>query len=168
MYHAGQRWPTGDCGNAVFVRGRCLSERQGPLRRRALLRMLHVTGDKPCTLTLECFGSMFRVAIAGDAVGRTCTGIIRTCTLTDWRTGCSARPDTAITRKTSERWNMNREKSRYANRYHRDGTVTFWDVHAQQWERWQARDMVVSTEIMGSMLPEERNRIELMARKVTA
>ena len=30
---------------------------------------------------------------------------------------------------------MNETKSAYGTTYHRDGTVTFWDVYLQQWRR---------------------------------
>lgn len=42
-------------------------------------------------------------------------------------------------------------------KYHRDGSVTLWDIYAQAWRRIRASR--ISDEIMASLSPEERKRI---------
>jgi hypothetical protein len=47
-------------------------------------------------------------------------------------------------------------KSRYATTYHRDNTVTIWDVYQQAWVRlWQ-----VSDQILASLGDAERERVK--------
>ncbi len=53
--------------------------------------------------------------------------------------------------------------SNYKTTYHRDGTVTYWNVYAQQWRRVKASDM--SAENLATMDNEERARIERHAKK---
>lgn len=53
--------------------------------------------------------------------------------------------------------------------FHRDGTVTTWDVYAQQWTRISARELVAQWEnphgnlILPTLSAAERKRIERMA-----
>ena len=47
--------------------------------------------------------------------------------------------------------------------YHRDGTVTLWNVYTQQWERIAADR--VSDQIMASLNDAERRRIATMAER---
>lgn len=47
--------------------------------------------------------------------------------------------------------------------YHRDGDVTLWDVFRQQWLRVPAAN--VSDEILATLSPKVRDRIERMAQK---
>lgn len=51
----------------------------------------------------------------------------------------------------------------YETTYHRDGTVTLWDVYKQQWERVAAEN--VSDEILASLTETERSRIGRMAER---
>jgi len=43
--------------------------------------------------------------------------------------------------------------------YHRDGTVSYWDVYRQVWRRRPLRLVVVDREIMTSFSEEERDRL---------
>ena len=49
------------------------------------------------------------------------------------------------------------------NKYHRDGTVTFWDVYSQTWTRKTAAQ--ISDETLATMTEAERARIERHAAK---
>ena len=51
----------------------------------------------------------------------------------------------------------------YRTTYHRDGTVTLWDVYRQMWRRMKAAN--VPDQIMASLSVVERARIERMAAK---
>ena len=57
-------------------------------------------------------------------------------------------------------------------RYHRDGTVTVWDVYQQQWTRRPATELVAEAErpspnaIMPTLNARERERIERMAQRM--
>jgi hypothetical protein len=53
--------------------------------------------------------------------------------------------------------------SSYKTTYHRDGTVTVWDVYLQQWRRIAADQ--VSDEILASLNETERRRIGKMAER---
>lgn len=51
---------------------------------------------------------------------------------------------------------MNETKSAYGTICHRDGTVTYWDVHRQQWRRSsQLSDRAIAT-----MSPKDRERVQ--------
>ncbi len=52
------------------------------------------------------------------------------------------------------------------NTYHRDGTVTYWDVYTQTWRRTAADR--ISDRVLASMDEAERNRIARMAAKQAA
>ena len=43
----------------------------------------------------------------------------------------------------------------YRTTYHRDGTVTVWNVYIQQWERTDRP----SDRVLASLMPEERERV---------
>ena len=43
----------------------------------------------------------------------------------------------------------------FSTKYHRDGTVTVWDVYAQQWTRTAAP----SDEVLASLGAKERERV---------
>lgn len=47
--------------------------------------------------------------------------------------------------------------------YHRDGTVTIWDTHHQQWHRLAARR--VSARVLATLNETERRRIATMAAR---
>lgn len=49
----------------------------------------------------------------------------------------------------------------YRTRYHRDGSVTYWDVYAQQWSRQPAER--ISDAVLASLSETERRRIARMA-----
>jgi len=53
--------------------------------------------------------------------------------------------------------------SYYKTTYHRDGTVTVWDVYSQQWCRIDADQ--VSDQILASLDETERRRIGKMAKR---
>ena len=53
--------------------------------------------------------------------------------------------------------------SSYKTTYHRDGTVTVWNVYTQQWERIAADQ--VSDQILASLNETERRRIAKMAER---
>jgi hypothetical protein len=54
----------------------------------------------------------------------------------------------------------------YKTTFHRDGTVTLWNVFRQQWTRRDAA--AISDELLATLTPAERARIERMARKAVA
>lgn len=45
-------------------------------------------------------------------------------------------------------------------RYHRDGTVTLWDIYRQQWRRLPAD--AISAEVLATLSDAERRRIARM------
>ena len=47
-------------------------------------------------------------------------------------------------------------KENRANTYHRDGTVSYWDVYRQQWQRSSS----VSDQVLASMNDAERARVQ--------
>lgn len=49
------------------------------------------------------------------------------------------------------------------NTYHRDGTVTYWDVYAQTWRRTPAT--AIRARILASMSERERTRIARLAAR---
>lgn len=51
----------------------------------------------------------------------------------------------------------------YRTTYHRDGTVTVWDVYQQQWVRMAARD--VSDRMLSTFDASERARIASMLER---
>ncbi|HRZ55995.1 MAG TPA: hypothetical protein P5525_11125 [Candidatus Paceibacterota bacterium] len=53
--------------------------------------------------------------------------------------------------------------SSYKTTYHRDGTVTVWDVYSQTWRRIAADQ--VSDQILASLNETERRRIAKMAER---
>lgn len=52
-------------------------------------------------------------------------------------------------------------KPNYKTTYHKDGTVSYWDVFSQSWERSDAAE--ISDRILASMSQPERDRIAKMA-----
>lgn len=53
-------------------------------------------------------------------------------------------------------------KSLYRTRFHRNGTVTVWDVYLQQWGRMHAA--AVSNQTLATLPDSERERIIRMRR----
>jgi hypothetical protein len=53
--------------------------------------------------------------------------------------------------------------SSYKTKYHRDGTVTIWNVYAQAWQRRQA-DMIADS-VLATLNDSERARIAKIAAK---
>jgi len=51
--------------------------------------------------------------------------------------------------------------------YHRDGTVTVWDVYRQQWWRSDALKIYQDHQVMASLNSHERARIEAIAHGMT-
>jgi hypothetical protein len=51
----------------------------------------------------------------------------------------------------------------YKTTFHRDNTVTFWNVYTQQWERRAASR--IADEVLASLPQSERARIARMAAK---
>jgi len=51
----------------------------------------------------------------------------------------------------------------YQTKYHRDGTVTVWDVYRQQWTRREASDVYADDRVMASLPAYDRLRIEAKA-----
>jgi len=47
------------------------------------------------------------------------------------------------------------EKKMFETTYHNDGSITVWDVYAQQWRRLYAP----SARILSTLMPEERARV---------
>lgn len=54
-------------------------------------------------------------------------------------------------------------KANLSNTYHRDGTVSHWDVYLQQWRRLPASS--ISDEVLASMTDSERARIDRVASR---
>ena len=50
----------------------------------------------------------------------------------------------------------------YKSKFHRDNTVSLWDIYQQRWTRVRASR--VPAEILSSLSPEERKRIAKMAQ----
>ena len=46
----------------------------------------------------------------------------------------------------------------YKTTYHRDGTVTMWDVYSQSWLR-RIEPGQIAAEVLASLMPEERARV---------
>ncbi len=55
----------------------------------------------------------------------------------------------------------------YDTTYHRDGTVTVWDVYRQQWTRRQASELALDNDVMPTLSGAERERVSAMARGMT-
>lgn len=55
--------------------------------------------------------------------------------------------------------------SNYSTTFHRDATITVWDVYQQQWRRMSAVKLYGEDAIMASLSQKERARIERMAAK---
>lgn len=51
-------------------------------------------------------------------------------------------------------------KPQYGTTYHRDGTVSYWNVYLQQWKRQAARR--ISDEVLSTLPAKERARIAKM------
>lgn len=51
---------------------------------------------------------------------------------------------------------MSKHKSPYATRFHRDGTVTVWNVYTQSWDM---RTGSPSDRVLASLPTEERERV---------
>lgn len=51
-------------------------------------------------------------------------------------------------------------KAGYRTTYHKDGTVSYWNVYTQQWERCEAGE--IDDRILASMNQQERDRIARM------
>ena len=54
-------------------------------------------------------------------------------------------------------------KADNANTYHRDGTVSYWDVYRQTWDRWPAA--AIDDDVLATMTDTERKRIARMASR---
>jgi len=54
--------------------------------------------------------------------------------------------------------------STYRTTYHRDGTITVWDVYSQQWVRLPARELWDDARLMSTLSDTERQRIARAAR----
>ena len=52
------------------------------------------------------------------------------------------------------------QKTKMKTKYHRDGTVTLWDIYRQAWVRIRASR--ISDEILSSLSSHERTRIARM------
>lgn len=52
-------------------------------------------------------------------------------------------------------------KPKQQNTYHRDGSVSYWDIMTQQWERRQATH--IPDTVLSTMSQTERGRIAKMA-----
>ena len=46
----------------------------------------------------------------------------------------------------------------YENTYHADGTITYWNVYRQNWERRAASD--IPDRVLASMRSDEREKIQ--------
>lgn len=53
-------------------------------------------------------------------------------------------------------------KPAYKTTYHRDGSVTLWDIYQQRWTRVRASR--ISDDVLSTLSPEERKRIAKMAQ----
>ena len=51
----------------------------------------------------------------------------------------------------------------YKTTYHRDGTVTYWSVYLQQWQRVSAYELTNRRDDYASLSDDERRRISRMA-----
>jgi hypothetical protein len=51
----------------------------------------------------------------------------------------------------------------YKTKYHKDQSVTLWNVYTQTWQRIRASR--VSDEVLSSLSPEERKRIARMSAR---
>lgn len=51
----------------------------------------------------------------------------------------------------------------YKSKFHRDGTVTFWNVYEQRWNRQVAKR--ISADNLSSMSESDRKRVLKMASK---
>ena len=49
--------------------------------------------------------------------------------------------------------------------FHRDGSVTFWNVYNQRWQRRDAHSIFASDDIMSSLENKERDRIRRIVEK---
>lgn len=58
-----------------------------------------------------------------------------------------------------------REMSSTNSTYHRDGTVTLWDVYCQEWRRIPAAE--VTDRLLATLPPRERERIQRMAARAS-
>ena len=54
----------------------------------------------------------------------------------------------------------------YRTKYNRDGTVTIWSTHRQQWERVDVNEN--SDQTYSTLSPEERSKIERMVDRIKA
>lgn len=54
-------------------------------------------------------------------------------------------------------------KPNYATTYHRDGSVSYWSVHLQQWQRVSAYALTNRHDDYASLNEQERRRISRMA-----
>jgi len=59
--------------------------------------------------------------------------------------------------------NTNNGAIMHKNKYHRDGTVTYWDVYQQRWMRLHA--MLIKDRILATMNDAMRERIARHAEK---
>jgi hypothetical protein len=55
------------------------------------------------------------------------------------------------------------QKNNMKTKYHRDGSVTFWNIFTQTWQRRSASR--ISDEILSSLSSAERTRIARMAAR---
>lgn len=55
----------------------------------------------------------------------------------------------------------------YKTVFHRDGTVTVWDVYTQQWRRMGAESLASEARLMATLREAERRRILQTARQHT-
>jgi hypothetical protein len=58
-----------------------------------------------------------------------------------------------------------REMSSTNSTYHRDGTITLWDIYRQQWRRIPAAE--VTDRLLATLPPRERERIQRMAARAS-
>ena len=56
----------------------------------------------------------------------------------------------------------------YGTTYHRDGTVTIWNVYTQTWQRLRATTAYDDDALMASLSASERARIGRMAGRLGA
>ena len=54
------------------------------------------------------------------------------------------------------------QKTKMKTKYHRDGSVTLWNVYTQTWQRRSASR--ISDDVLSTLSPEERKRIAKMAQ----
>ena len=60
---------------------------------------------------------------------------------------------------------MKMKTNNYKTKYHRDGTITIWNIYLQQWERRQADQ--IPSDVLASVGNIERERIYKHARRYT-